>query len=138
MDPGVVIAAETPMSARTATSCSTEVTSTVSMLAHASRVSPTSMMRRRPTRSETAPKRSMSPPKATEYAPDTHCRDPVEAARSRPIVGSATLRTEVSSISKRNTAERPDSATHASRRRGGDDETVVVATVRTGMGALLR
>ena len=44
----------------------------------------------------------------------------VDACSSRPIVGSATLRIELSSISNRNTADRPARATHASRSDRGE------------------
>jgi hypothetical protein len=78
------------------------------------------MIRRRPTRSATAPKTSIRPPKVTAYAPVTHCSAIVEACRSRPMVGSATFRIELSSISKRNTADSPASATQASRSDAGE------------------
>ena len=120
MDPGVVIAAATPIATRTAISCSAVVTSAVARLAAPSRTSPISMIRRRPNRSAIAPNTSIREPKATEYAPVTHCRAVVEARRSSPIVGRATLRIELSSISTRNTAESPARATHAWRsERGG-------------------
>ncbi len=132
--PGVVIAAATPVSARTTTSPSTEVTARVATLTPASRTSPTSMTRRRPNRSATAPNRSIRPPNASEYAPETHCSADVDAPRSRPMVGRATVRTELSSISNRNTADSPARATQASRRRCGDPGRVI----GTDTGALLR
>ena len=119
IDPGVVMAAATPIATRTAMSCSAVVTKAVARLAIARRRRPTSMTRRRPTRSESAPKASIRPPKTTAYAPVTHCSATVEACNSRPMVGRATLRIELSSISNRNTADRPTKATHASRRGGG-------------------
>ncbi len=71
-DPGVVIAAATPMTARTATSPSVVVTTAVASPAAASRRSPRSMSLRRPNRSAIAPNSSMRLPNTTEYAPVTH------------------------------------------------------------------
>ena len=85
-----------------------------------------SMTRRRPNRSARAPNASISPPKTTAYAPVTHCRAVVEACSSRPMVGRATLRIELSSISNRNTADRPARATHASRSERGERQSASV------------
>ncbi len=65
IDPGVVIAAATPITARTAISCSAVVTNAVARLATPSRTSPMSMIRRRPNRSAIAPNASISPPNTT-------------------------------------------------------------------------
>ena len=65
IDPGVVIAAATPIATRTAISCSAVPTNAVARLATPSRTSPTSMTRRRPNRSAIAPTASISPPKRT-------------------------------------------------------------------------
>ncbi|CAH0154941.1 hypothetical protein SRABI91_00805 [Rhodococcoides fascians] len=65
MEPGVVIAAATPMTARTATSCSGVVTRTMAALATASSVSPSSITRRRPNWSAMALNSSISPPNTT-------------------------------------------------------------------------
>ena len=120
IDPGVVIAAATPIATRTAISCSAVPTKAVARLATPSRTSPMSMIRRRPNRSAIAPNASINPPNTTAYAPVTHCSAVVEACRSRPIVGSATFSMELSSISKRNTADSPARAGQESRReRGG-------------------
>lgn len=85
----------------------------------------------RPNRSASAPNASISPPKTTEYAPVTHCRDVVDACSSRPIVGSATFRIELSSISKRKTADSPARATQASRNDRGER---AVSSVRMPLG----
>ena len=79
-----------------------------------------SMIRRRPNRSAIAPNASINPPNTTAYAPVTHCNAVVEACRSRPMVGNATFKIELSSISKRNTADSPARATHASRNDWGE------------------
>ena len=65
IDPGVVIAAATPIATRTAMSCSAVVTNAVARLATPSRTSPMSMIRRRPNRSAIAPNASISPPNTT-------------------------------------------------------------------------
>ena len=65
-------------------------------------------------------KRSINPPNTTAYAPVTHCNAVVEACSSRPMVGNATFKIELSSISKRNTADSPAKATHASRNDRGE------------------
>ncbi|TQL63626.1 hypothetical protein FB461_0093 [Rarobacter faecitabidus] len=75
-------------------SCHAVVTRIVAALANASSTSPTSMIERRPTRSASGPKTSISPPKVTAYAPTTHCNVVVEAVTSRPMVGRATFRIE--------------------------------------------
>ena len=46
-------------------------------------------IRRRPTRSDSRPPSSSSPPKASEYAVTTHCRSALENTRSRWAEGSA-------------------------------------------------
>jgi hypothetical protein len=104
-DPGVVIAAAMPITARTTISCPAVATKAVARLAAPSSTRPMSMIRRRPNRSAVAPNSSIKPPNTTAYAPVTHCSAIVEACSSRPIVGNATFRTELSSISKRNTAD---------------------------------
>jgi AcrR family transcriptional regulator len=117
--PGVVSAAATPIATRTAMSCSAVETKAVARLATPSRTSPMSMTRRRPDRSASAPNASINPPNTTAYAPVTHCNAVVEACSSRPMVGSATFKIELSSISNRKTAESPAKATHASRNDRG-------------------
>ena len=62
----------------------------------------------------------------------------VEARRSRAMVGSATFRTELSSISNRKTADRPANGSQAARRPAGGETGVVGGEVRTDTGALLR
>ncbi len=119
IEPGVVIAAATPIATRMAMSCSAVRTRTVARPATPSRTSPASMTRRRPNRSASAPKASIDPPNTTAYAPVTHCSAVVDACSSRPMVGSATFRIELSSISKRNTADSPARATQASRNERG-------------------
>jgi hypothetical protein len=131
IDPGVVIAAATPIATRTATSCSAVKTKAVARLATPSRTSPMSMIRRRPNRSAIAPNASINPPNTTAYAPVTHCNAMVEACSSRPIVGSATFKIELSSISKRNTADSPARATHASRNDRGERADRPAASSRT-------
>jgi len=65
IDPGVVIAAATPIATRTAMSWSAVVTKAVARLATPSRASPMNMIRRRPNRSAIAPNTSIRPPKTT-------------------------------------------------------------------------
>ncbi len=121
----------------TRVSCSAVTTNAVERLAAASSTRPMSMILRRPTRSARALRPSISPPKTTAYALVTNCNADVDACRSRPMVGSATLRIELSSISNRNTAERPARATHASRSdRGG--RAALVAAVSRSAGACWR
>ncbi len=65
IEPGVVIAAATPISDRTAMSSPTDVTNTVARLARPRSTSPASITRRRPNRSATAPNTSIRPPNTT-------------------------------------------------------------------------
>jgi hypothetical protein len=65
IEPGVVIAAATPIATRTAMSCSAVATNAVARLATPSSARPMSMIRRRPNRSASAPNASISPPNTT-------------------------------------------------------------------------
>ena len=52
-------------------------------------IRPMISIRRRPTRSDSRPPSSSSPPKASEYAVTTHCRSALENASARCAEGSA-------------------------------------------------
>ncbi len=129
MVPGAVIAAVTPIAARTAMSWPGVPTNSTIRLARANRVRPISMIRRVPYRSAIAPKAIIRPPKSSEYPEVIHCRAAAEASSSFAMVGRATLSTELSSISTRKTTDSPRMAGQTAR----SEVACAVFSARTSM-----
>ena len=86
---GASIAPNAPCAPRAITSTVKPVAAPPSAEAAANPTRPIISIRRRPTRSDSRPPSSSSPPKASEYAVTTHCRSAMENPSARWAEGSA-------------------------------------------------
>src|SRR5215471_13656426 len=86
---GASIAPNAPCAPRPITSIAKLVAAPPSAVAAAKPTRPMISIRRRPTRSDSRPPSSSSPPKASEYAVTTHCRSALENPSARWAEGSA-------------------------------------------------
>jgi len=86
---GASIAPNAPCAPRPITSTAKLFAAPPSADAAAKPTRPMISIRRRPTRSDSRPPSSSSPPKASEYAVTTHCRSATLKPRSRWAEGSA-------------------------------------------------
>src|SRR5215471_308059 len=86
---GASIAPNAPCAPRPITSTANPLAAPPTADAAANPIRPMISIRLRPTRSDSRPPSSNSPPKASEYAVTTHCRSALENPRSRCAEGSA-------------------------------------------------